>query len=51
LPTVMILEVGFMNAQVQHPALRIDHEVSLATFDFFPAIIATKPPFCLVLTD
>lgn len=43
--------VGRMDADFQQPALRLDEVVALATGELLGAVIATWPPFSVVLTD
>src|SRR5438552_6094545 len=39
----VVLDVGFMDEHVHYQPGRIDQQVTLAAFDFFPAIVATNP--------
>ena len=47
----VILDVGFMNQHVQDQSHGIDQQVALAPLDLLAAIIAARPPFCVVFTD
>ncbi len=47
----VVLDVGFMDKQVQNQPIGIDEQVPLASFDLFAPIVAAKPPFCVVFTD
>lgn len=47
----MILDIGLVNQRVQNQTEGIDEDVPLAPFDFLPAVIPTRPPFCVVFTD
>lgn len=49
--TLMVLQVGLMDQQMQNPSVRINQQMTLATFYALAAVIATKPPFWLVFTD
>src|SRR5216684_8652993 len=39
----VVLDVGLMDEHMQDQPIRIDQQVALAAFDFFPAIVATNP--------
>ncbi len=48
---IPILHVGRMDYDGQQQPYGIDDDVSLASCDFLTSIIATRPPFSVVLTD
>ena len=48
---VAILDVRRMNNGYQDEPEDIDKQVALASFDLFARVIATRPPFSVVLTD
>jgi hypothetical protein len=45
LATMVILDVGLMNQNMQDWPICIDEQVPLAPLDFLPAVIASQPPF------
>ena len=47
----VVLDVGLMNQDLQDQPIRIDQQVALAAFDFFPSIVATNPSLLCRLTD
>ena len=51
LATASVLNVGFMHQHVQNQPSRIDKEMALAPFNLLPAVVAARPPFCVVFTD
>ena len=51
LAAVSVLNVGFMHQHMQDQPIRIDQEMALAPFDLLPAVVAARPPFCVVFTD
>ncbi len=51
LGSVPVLYVGWVHRDGQQQALGIHHNMSLATSDLFPRIIAPESPFSVVLTD
>src|ERR1700730_3463606 len=38
-----VLDVGLTDERMQDQPIRIDQQVALAAFDFFPSIVATNP--------
>jgi hypothetical protein len=48
--TVTVLNVGWMNDDIQQEAQRVDQDVPLATFDVLARVVARRiepsPPFC-----
>ena|SRR5260370_36962760 len=51
LSAIPVVDVGRMYQDFQDKALGIDQDMPFATFDFLATIIASKPPFSVVLTD
>src|SRR5688572_21405297 len=49
--TDFVLPVGRMHLDPDEPPLRIDHQMPFAPFDVFATVIASWPPFSVVLTD
>src|SRR5260370_20781965 len=47
----VVLDVGLMNQNVQDQPSAIDQQVAFASLDLLPAILAARPPFCVVFTD
>jgi len=48
---VMILNVGFVYQHAHDQPGRIDEQMPLAPFHALAAIVAARPPFCVVFTD
>src|SRR5215469_13205090 len=49
--SLMILDVGLMNQQVQQEAIGINQHMPLAAFHPLATIVAATPPFWLSFTD
>jgi len=48
--SISILSVGRLNLHFKHQTKRIDQQMTLSTTYFLACIVATRPPFSVVLT-
>jgi hypothetical protein len=51
LAAALILDVSLMHQHAQDQPSGVEQQMALPAFDLVSAIIATHPPFCVVLTD
>jgi hypothetical protein len=49
--SIPVGDVGRMDNELENESLGIDGQMAFAAIEAFPAVVATGPPFSVVLTD
>ncbi len=48
---IAVLDIGRVDDDLEQQPLRIHGDVAFASLHFFAAVVAARPPLCVVFTD